>query len=88
MRLIREVDVDSTWMAAGKCRDFPPDMFFPSDGLGVEMARRVCADCPVRDVCLEYALDHHIEHGVWGGASERARRRMAVRRGGARSAAP
>jgi WhiB family redox-sensing transcriptional regulator len=52
----------------------------------VEMARRVCADCPVRDVCLEYALDHHIEHGVWGGASERARRRMALRRGGVRSA--
>jgi WhiB family redox-sensing transcriptional regulator len=80
--------VDSTWMAAGKCRDFPPAMFFPSDGLGVEMARRVCADCPVRDVCLEYALDHHIEHGVWGGASERARRRMAVQRGGARSVSP
>jgi WhiB family redox-sensing transcriptional regulator len=78
--------VESTWMAAGRCRDLPPATFFPSDGLGVEMARRVCADCPVRDVCLEYALDHHIEHGVWGGASERARRRMARRRGGVQSA--
>ena len=78
--------MDSTWMAAGKCRDLPPATFFPSDGLGVEMARRVCADCPVRKVCLEYALDHHIEHGVWGGASERTRRRMALHRRDARSA--
>jgi WhiB family redox-sensing transcriptional regulator len=78
--------VDSTWMAAGKCRDLPPAMFFPSDGVGVEMARRVCAECPVKDACLEYALGHHIEHGVWGGASERARRRLAHGRRGARSA--
>jgi WhiB family redox-sensing transcriptional regulator len=54
----------------------------------VEMARRVCADCPVGDVCLQYALDHQIEHGVWGGASERARRRMSLRRRGAGSALP
>jgi WhiB family redox-sensing transcriptional regulator len=78
--------VDSTRMAAGQCTDLPPATFFPSDGHGVEMARRLCGDCPVRDVCLQYALDHHIEHGVWGGASERARRRMARRRGGVRSA--
>ena len=78
--------MDSTRMAAGQCTDLPPATFFPSDGIGVEMARRVCADCPVRKVCLEYALDHHIEHGVLGGASERARRRMSLRQGGVRSA--
>jgi WhiB family transcriptional regulator, redox-sensing transcriptional regulator len=77
--------VDSTWMAAGKCRDLPAETFFPSDGVGVEMARRVCADCPVRDICLEFALEHHIEHGVWGGASERARRRMSLSRRGGQS---
>jgi WhiB family redox-sensing transcriptional regulator len=73
-------------MAAGKCRDLPPAtawsgvtasmllwvmLFFPSDDIGAEMARRVWADRPVRDLWLEYAIDHHIEHGVCGGASER-----------------
>jgi hypothetical protein len=52
----------------------------PSDGVGVEIARRICADCPVREPCLEYALYNRIDHGVWGGASERERRRIARRR--------
>jgi WhiB family redox-sensing transcriptional regulator len=75
--------VDTTWMADGKCRELPPETFFPSDGVGVEIARRICADCPVKPACLEYALHNRIEHGVWGGASERERRRIArQRRGG------
>ena len=68
------------WMTQGNCRTSPPDVFFPSDGVGVEVARRICADCPVKEPCLEYALRNHIEHGVWGGASERERRRIARRR--------
>jgi WhiB family transcriptional regulator, redox-sensing transcriptional regulator len=67
-------------MADGKCRDLPPETFFPSDGVGVEIARRICADCPVKPACLEYALHNRIEHGVWGGASERERRRIARQR--------
>ena len=55
-------------------------MFFPSDGVGVEVARRICADCPVKEPCLEYALEHRIDHGVWGGCSERERRRILKRR--------
>jgi WhiB family redox-sensing transcriptional regulator len=72
--------LDTTWMVQGKCREFPPEKFFPSDGVGVEIAKRICVDCPVREACLEYALFHNIEHGVWGGASERARRRMIRQR--------
>jgi WhiB family transcriptional regulator, redox-sensing transcriptional regulator len=72
--------LDTTWMAEGKCRELPPETFFPRDGVGVEIAKRVCADCPVRESCLEYALFHNIEHGVWGGASERARRRIVRQR--------
>ena len=64
-------------MVQGRCRDLPPEIFFPSDGVGVEVARRYCAECPVKTPCLEYALENHIEHGVWGGASERERRRIA-----------
>ena len=68
--------MDTAWMADGKCRELPPETFFPTDGVGVEIARRVCANCPVKEPCLEYALLHRIEHGVWGGHSERSRRRI------------
>lgn len=72
--------MDTEWMANGKCRELPPQTFFPSDGVGVDLARRICADCPVQLSCLEYALYNRIDHGVWGGASERERRRIARRR--------
>jgi WhiB family redox-sensing transcriptional regulator len=77
-----EVNLDTSWMALGRCRDLAPEIFFPSDGVGVEVARRYCAECPVKSPCLEYALENHIEHGVWGGASERERRRIARSRRG------
>jgi WhiB family redox-sensing transcriptional regulator len=67
-------------MAHAMCADLPPAIFFPSDGAGVEAAKQVCAECPVRAQCLAYALAERIEHGVWGGASERERRRMLRRR--------
>lgn len=68
------------WMLDARCRGAKSKEFFPSDGLGVGAAQRVCAECPVRVECLEYALEHRIEHGVWGGASERERRRILRRR--------
>jgi len=68
------------WMLHARCRGVTPAEFFPSDGTGVESAQRVCDGCPVRLECLEYALTHRIEHGVWGGASERERRRILRRR--------
>jgi WhiB family transcriptional regulator, redox-sensing transcriptional regulator len=72
--------MDTSWMARGNCRDEVPARFFPSDGVGVDHARRICATCPVREPCLEYALEQRIDHGVWGGASERERRRILKRR--------
>jgi WhiB family redox-sensing transcriptional regulator len=68
------------WMDRGGCRNFPPAVFFPQDGAGVERARAICAHCPVKTECLEHALGNHIDHGVWGGCSERERRRIAKRR--------
>jgi WhiB family transcriptional regulator, redox-sensing transcriptional regulator len=73
-------DTTTAWMAAGNCRLYPPATFFPSDGVGVDKARKICAGCPVSDPCLEYALEHRIDHGVWGGCSERERRRILKRR--------
>ena len=77
------VDEESptAWMSLGNCRNYPPAVFFPSDGVGVDRARKICnSGCPVAEQCLEYALEHRIEHGVWGGASERERRRILKRR--------
>lgn len=73
-------ETETEWMAAGNCRYEPPATFFPSDGVGVEIAKRICADCPVKEPCLEYALAHRIDHGVWGGTSERQRRRILKQR--------
>jgi WhiB family redox-sensing transcriptional regulator len=71
-----EQEREHTWMLHARCREFEPASFFPSDGVGVERARRICGECPVRMECLEYALEYRIDHGVWGGASERERRRI------------
>lgn len=64
------------WMAEGNCNNHPPAVFFPSDGVGVEVAKKICGTCPVQESCLEYALANRIDHGVWGGTSERQRRRI------------
>lgn len=68
--------MESNWMAVGSCNEQPPGLFFPSDGVGVEVAKKICADCPSKEPCLEYALENRIDHGVWGGTSERQRRRI------------
>jgi WhiB family transcriptional regulator, redox-sensing transcriptional regulator len=73
-------DYATAWMAEGNCRNYAPNVFFPSDGVGVDRARKICNGCPVLDQCLEYALVERIEHGVWGGCSERERRRILKRR--------
>jgi len=70
------MDPQTVWMAEGLCAEKSPSMFFPSDGVGVEVAKKICAECPVRTTCLEYALENRIDHGVWGGTSERQRRRI------------
>jgi len=73
-------DSITAWMAEGNCRLHPPATFFPSDGVGVDRARKICKDCPVKSTCLEFALDERIDHGVWGGCSERERRRILKQR--------
>ena len=67
---------DTSWMSRGNCADRDPSIFFPSDGVGVERAKKLCEGCPSQSPCLEYALANRVEHGVWGGASERQRRRI------------
>ena len=71
--------MDTEWMGQGKCKDMDPAFFFPSDGVGVRLAQNVCADCPVKAPCLEYALAYRVDDGVWGGTSERQRKRILRR---------
>jgi len=68
--------MDTRWMKLGRCVDQPATAFFPSDGVGVEIAKKICSECQVKDSCLDYALTLRIDHGVWGGCSERQRRRL------------
>ncbi len=69
-------DSATAWMAEGNCRLHPPATFFPSDGVGVDRARKICKGCPVGEQCLEYALENDERFGIWGGLSERERRRI------------
>ena len=64
------------FMDLGSCRGMDPDVFFPDRGESLSPAKAVCAECIVRDECLEYALDNGERFGVWGGTSERERRRL------------
>jgi Transcription factor WhiB len=54
-------------------------VFFPGRGESAEPARRICASCPVRQPCLDYAISHAISHGIWGGLTERDRRALRAR---------
>ena len=59
-------------------------MFFPGRGETAGPARQVCAACPVRQPCLDYAITNRITYGIWGGLTERERR--ALRSGWVRAA--
>lgn len=65
-----------SWQDAGLCAEVDPELFFPEKGGSVAYAKRVCRSCPVRPECLEYALENDERFGVWGGLSERERRRV------------
>jgi WhiB family transcriptional regulator, redox-sensing transcriptional regulator len=67
------------WRHDAGCRDEDPELFFPLSDVGLgarqaEQAKAVCARCPVRERCLEYALDNGLDHGIFGGTTETERR--------------
>ena len=65
-----------TWQDHAACRDAPSWVMFPARGESLDPARAYCAACPVRAECLDWALTTGQTYGVWGGTSERERRRM------------
>lgn len=68
------------WRQRGACRGVDPDIFYPASDEEAEAAKAICAVCPVREPCLEYALANRERDGVWGGATERERRRIIRQR--------
>ena len=62
------------WMADSACLTTDPDAFFPDKGAANKAALMVCADCPVRDACLNYAIQEHITIGIYGGTTAKQRK--------------
>ncbi len=64
------------WWELSNCLGVDPDLFFPERGASTREAKEVCRGCVVREDCLEYALVNGEKFGIWGGMSERERRRI------------
>ena len=64
------------WQRRANCMGVDPDLFFPERGASTKEAKEVCRGCVVREDCLEYALANGEKFGIWGGMSERERRRI------------
>lgn len=69
-----------SWQNRGACRGVDTDIFFPATDEEAEPAKEICGVCPVRESCLEHALIAREREGVWGGATERERRRIIRQR--------
>jgi len=82
MRVVRDNDVavEATWQKYANCLGVDPDLFFPERGASTREAKEVCRGCVVRESCLEYALSNGEKFGIWGGMSERERRRIRRQR--------
>ena len=69
------------WWFAALCAQTDPELFFPETGNLPRDAKRVCARCPVCAECLDYALAQDRLYGVWGGTTERERRKLTTTQG-------
>jgi WhiB family transcriptional regulator, redox-sensing transcriptional regulator len=78
-------EIDKSWQDLANCLGVDPDLFFPERGASTKEAKEVCRGCVVKDDCLEYALQNGEKFGIWGGMSERERRRIRRQRSLARS---
>jgi len=72
--------VNQQWRSKAACQGLDPDIFYPLDDDDGDEAKAVCDVCPVREACLEHALGYREKEGVWGGATERERRRIIRQR--------
>jgi WhiB family redox-sensing transcriptional regulator len=68
------------WRQYARCLGADPDLFYPVNDEAAEPAKAICAICPVREPCLEHAITAREKEGVWGGLTERERRRLIRQR--------
>ena len=64
------------WQTDALCAQTDPESFFPEKGGSTREAKRICESCEVRSDCLDYALENDERFGIWGGLSERERRKL------------
>ena len=76
-----EDDNPLAWQSDALCAQTDPEAFFPEKGGSTRDAKRICTSCEVRSQCLEYALANDERFGIWGGLSERERRKLRKRAG-------
>ncbi|GAB3357619.1 hypothetical protein GCM10027300_28080 [Modestobacter lapidis] len=69
------------WQESALCAETDPEAFFPEKGGSTREAKKICTGCEVRAECLEFALSNDERFGIWGGLSERERRRLRRRAG-------
>ena len=74
--LIDGTDEEAEWTERTLCAETNPEAFFPEKNNSTRKAKKVCLSCDVRNECLDYALAHDERFGIWGGLSERERRRL------------
>ena len=72
--------MDLSWRYRGACRGLDPEIFYPVTDEEADAAKNVCGSCAVRQQCLEFALANREREGVWGGATEKERRRILRQR--------
>ncbi|GAB3385241.1 hypothetical protein GCM10027568_01990 [Humibacter soli] len=70
-----------SWQSDALCAQTDPEAFFPEKGGSTRDAKKICTSCEVRAQCLEYALQNDERFGIWGGLSERERRKLRRRAG-------
>lgn len=74
--VLGEAGAEPDWQEKALCAQTDPEAFFPEKGGSTREAKRICGGCDVRAECLEYALAQDERFGIWGGLSERERRRL------------
>lgn len=81
----KQVEIgDGSWRLYANCQGTDPELWFPERGASTREAKQICFACPVRLQCLEYALVNGEKFGIFGGVSERGRRKMRIQRNQAR----
>ena len=78
-KVVFDDENELAWQTDSLCAQTDPEAFFPEKGGSTRDAKKICISCEVRNQCLEYALENDERFGIWGGLSERERRKLRKR---------